>query len=262
MRSAAGISEAIAREESVPSRRGREAVPIAVNAVGSSANSDADDSAATALRTASRAVAIAENLREGVTKASPARENRRGRPSGDYDQAVVDGAVAQACTRLERRIRAHLPKGSLSVTLTDNRYTMISVRREGRRGPRYQVRLHHMFSDADPAITRALARYIAKNDRRSSRMLGLFIDDNQHRVRSRNRRQSNPKLTTAGNSVGVVLPKEALARMRAKKGDILYLVETKQGYSLTPYDQEFSEQMEAADDVMRRYRNALRELAK
>ena len=198
MRSAAGISEAIAREESVPSRRGREAVPIAVNAVGSSANSDADDSAATALRTASRAVAIAENLREGVTKASPARENRRGRPSGDYDQAVVDGAVAQACTRLERRIRAHLPKGSLSVTLTDNRYTMISVRREGRRGPRYQVRLHHMFSDADPAITRALARYIAKNDRRSSRMLGLFIDDNQHRVRSRNRRQSNPKLTTAG----------------------------------------------------------------
>ena len=121
---------------------------------------------------------------------------------GCFDATVVctanDGAVAQACTRLERRIRAHLPKGSLSVTLTDNRYTMISVRREGRRGPRYQVRLHHMFSDADPAITRALARYIAKNDRRSSRMLGLFIDDNQHRVRSRNRRQSNPKLTTAG----------------------------------------------------------------
>jgi putative addiction module antidote len=70
------------------------------------------------------------------------------------------------------------------------------------------------------------------------------------------------KITTIGNSVGVVLPKEALARMRAKKGDILYLVETPQGYTLTPYDQEFSEQMEAADDVMRRYRNALHELAK
>ncbi len=194
MRSAAGISEVIAREESVPSRRGRDAVPVAVNAVGSSANPDADPDAANALRTASRAVAITENLREGVT---PARESKR-RPSGDYGQAVTDGAVAHACTRLERRIRAHLPKGSLSVTLTDNRYTMISVRREGRRGPRYSVRLHHMFSDADPAITRALARYIAKNDRRSSRLLGLFIDDNQHRVRSRNRRQANPKLTTAG----------------------------------------------------------------
>jgi hypothetical protein len=50
--------------------------------------------------------------------------------------------------------------------------------------------------------------------------------------------------------------------MRAKKGDVLYLVETPQGYTLTPYDQEFAEQMEAADDVMRRYRNALHELAK
>ena len=70
------------------------------------------------------------------------------------------------------------------------------------------------------------------------------------------------KITTVGNSAGVVLPKEALARMRAKKGDILYLVETPQGYTLTPYDQEFSDQMASADEVMRRYRNTLRELAK
>ena len=70
------------------------------------------------------------------------------------------------------------------------------------------------------------------------------------------------KVTTIGNSVGVVLPKEALARMRAKKGDVLYLVESPQGYTLTPYDQDFAEQMDAADGVMRRYRNTLRELAK
>ena len=70
------------------------------------------------------------------------------------------------------------------------------------------------------------------------------------------------KVTTIGNSVGVVLPKEALARMRAKKGDVLYLVENPQGYTLTPYDQDFAEQMDAADEVMRRYRNTLRELAK
>lgn len=63
------------------------------------------------------------------------------------------------------------------------------------------------------------------------------------------------KIATVGNSVGVVLPKEALARMRAKKGDFLYLVENPQGYTLTPYDPEFAEQMEAASDVMRRYRN-------
>jgi len=70
------------------------------------------------------------------------------------------------------------------------------------------------------------------------------------------------KVTTVGNSVGVVLPKEALARMRAKKGDTLYLIESAQGYVLTPYDQDFDEQLQAADKVMRRYRNALRELAK
>lgn len=69
------------------------------------------------------------------------------------------------------------------------------------------------------------------------------------------------KITTVGNSVGVVLPREALARMRAKKGDTLYLVENPHGYTLTPYDQAFAEQMETAEKVMRRYRNALRKLA-
>lgn len=70
------------------------------------------------------------------------------------------------------------------------------------------------------------------------------------------------KVTTVGNSTGVVLPKEALARLRVKKGDVLFLVETPTGYELTPYDAEFAEQMQAADDGMRKYRNALRELAK
>jgi putative addiction module antidote len=70
------------------------------------------------------------------------------------------------------------------------------------------------------------------------------------------------KLTTVGSSVGVVLPKEALQRMKAKKGDVLYLVETPEGYQLTPYDREFARQIEAAETVMGRYKNALRELAK
>ena len=69
------------------------------------------------------------------------------------------------------------------------------------------------------------------------------------------------KITSIGNSAGIVLPKEALARMKAVKGDVLYLVETPQGYALTPYDQDFEEQMSAASEAMHDYRNALRKLA-
>ena len=70
------------------------------------------------------------------------------------------------------------------------------------------------------------------------------------------------KLTTIGNSLGVVLPKEALARLKLDKGDRLYLTETPDGYRLTPYDPEFETQMTAAREVMKKRRAALRELAK
>jgi putative addiction module antidote len=70
------------------------------------------------------------------------------------------------------------------------------------------------------------------------------------------------KVTTVGNSAGVVLPKEALARLKIKKGDTLYLIETRDGYMLTGYDPEFAAQMDAAEEGMRTYRNALRELAR
>ena len=101
--------------------------------------------------------------------------------------------------RLERRIRAHLASGSVEVALTDNRYTMISVRREGDRGvPRYRVRLHFMFVDGGPSITRALAHYIARNDRSASRTLGEFIDGNQHRVRGVRPRLPAASLQTRG----------------------------------------------------------------
>ncbi|PCK07938.1 MAG: AbrB/MazE/SpoVT family DNA-binding domain-containing protein [Alteromonadaceae bacterium] len=70
------------------------------------------------------------------------------------------------------------------------------------------------------------------------------------------------KVTTVGNSMGILLPKEALNKMKASKGDTLYLVEGPEGYTLTPYKQDFEEQMEAAEDVMKRYKNTLRALAK
>lgn len=70
------------------------------------------------------------------------------------------------------------------------------------------------------------------------------------------------KVTQVGNSLGILLPKEALSKMKAEKGDTLYLVEGPDGYALTPYDQEFHEQLSAAEKVMKKYRNALRKLAK
>lgn len=109
----------------------------------------------------------------------------------------IPSEIASAQDSLERRIRAHLTRGQVSVTLTDNRYTMISVRRLPR-ARRYEVRLHHMFADADPVITRALARYVADNDAEASRVLGDFIDQNAGYVRGRARRQPTQLILTAG----------------------------------------------------------------
>ncbi|WP_300300981.1 AbrB/MazE/SpoVT family DNA-binding domain-containing protein [Ferrovibrio sp.] len=70
------------------------------------------------------------------------------------------------------------------------------------------------------------------------------------------------KLTQIGNSTGVVLPKDALAKLKVEKGDTLYLTETPDGFRLTPYNPEFERQMEAAQRIMKKRRNLLRELAK
>jgi putative addiction module antidote len=71
------------------------------------------------------------------------------------------------------------------------------------------------------------------------------------------------KITTIGASAGVILPKEALAKLRARKGDTLYLTETPDGgYRITPYDPTFAAQMQAAEDIMHADREILRQLAK
>ena len=70
------------------------------------------------------------------------------------------------------------------------------------------------------------------------------------------------KLTQIGNSVGVILPKEILARLKLEKGDTVFVTEVANGVTLTPYSAEFEAQMEAARDVMKRRRSVLRELAK
>lgn len=70
------------------------------------------------------------------------------------------------------------------------------------------------------------------------------------------------KLTSVGNSVGLVLPKDLLSKLKLEKGDVVYLTESPDGYRLTPYDPEFEQQMSAARGIMKKRRNALRELAK
>jgi putative addiction module antidote len=70
------------------------------------------------------------------------------------------------------------------------------------------------------------------------------------------------KVTGIGTSLGVVLPKEALSRLKVDKGDSLYLTEAPDGFRITPYDPEFERIMTSSKKISRRYRNALRELAK
>ena len=70
------------------------------------------------------------------------------------------------------------------------------------------------------------------------------------------------KVTQIGNSVGVILPKEVLARLKVQKGDSLFLTDLPDGVALRPYDDEFAEQMVLAREIMRKRRHVLRELAK
>jgi putative addiction module antidote len=70
------------------------------------------------------------------------------------------------------------------------------------------------------------------------------------------------KIIQIGNSVGVVLPKEALAVLHAEKGDTLTLTAGPDGLRLTAYDDEKSRQIEMVRKIMRNRRHALRELAK
>lgn len=72
---------------------------------------------------------------------------------------------------------------------------------------------------------------------------------------------SKLKITSIGNSTGVILTKEILEKLRVSKGDTLFAVETSKGIELTAYNPEFAEQLKLAEQVMREDRDALRKLA-
>jgi putative addiction module antidote len=70
------------------------------------------------------------------------------------------------------------------------------------------------------------------------------------------------KLRSVGTSTGVLLPKEMLVRMKVKKDDTLFAVETPEGYLLTPYDPDIEEQLAKGREFMAKHRAAFRALAK
>ena len=70
------------------------------------------------------------------------------------------------------------------------------------------------------------------------------------------------KVTKIGNSLGVILPKELISNMKLGKGDALWASETVTGYKISPYDPEFSEQMNVARKLMKKRRQVLQELSK
>ena len=70
------------------------------------------------------------------------------------------------------------------------------------------------------------------------------------------------KLTQIGNSVGVILPREVLARLKLEKGDTVFVTESAGGINLTPYDPDLEEQLKAGREFMREFRDTFHQLAK
>ena len=70
------------------------------------------------------------------------------------------------------------------------------------------------------------------------------------------------KLTQIGNSVGVILPKEALARLKLGKGESVFLTEAPAGYTLTPYDPTLEDEIQAGREFMHEFRDTFHQLAK
>jgi putative addiction module antidote len=70
------------------------------------------------------------------------------------------------------------------------------------------------------------------------------------------------KLTQIGNSLGVILPKELLARLKLEKGDTVFVTEAANGVMLTPYDPALEEQLKLGREFMHEYRDTFHQLAK
>ena len=90
----------------------------------------------------------------------------------------------------------------------------------------------------------------------------IFVYNQRNNVVSVEDKLTTLKITSIGNSAGVLLPKEILTKLRVDKGDVLHVIETENGIELTPYDPEFDAQMAVAEEIMHENRDLLRRLAK
>ena len=70
------------------------------------------------------------------------------------------------------------------------------------------------------------------------------------------------KLTQIGNSVGVILPKELLAKLKLEKGDTVFVTEAANGVNLSPYDPSLEDELSLGREFMREYRDTFHQLAK
>lgn len=122
-------------------------------------------------------------------------------PSGASNDAQVTAEPLEA--RLTRALGA-----PLRVTVTDNRHTMLSIRRVA--GVRH-VRLHHMFAAAPPEVLDAVSRYLAHGDRRAGAAIDAFIRTNTHRIRREVSPSTPPRAEGSAHDLDEIL-RELVAR--------------------------------------------------
>jgi hypothetical protein len=124
------------------------------------------------------------------------QSRREYRPPEAARQVRLARTLEDETDSVAAALALYLPPGkTLELRLTNNHYSMISVRRKQ---DGYRLRLHRMFVAAGPRIVRALARYVVHNDRRASTLLGEYIEENQHIIRQQVRMPRKLQLRTAG----------------------------------------------------------------
>jgi predicted metal-dependent hydrolase len=118
------------------------------------------------------------------------------RPAQAARQVRLGPTIEEETDHVATALALYLPPGkTLELRLTNNHYSMISVRRKP---DGYRLRLHRMFVGAEPRTVRALARYVVHNDRRASTLLGDYIEEHQHIIRQQRRRPRQMNLRTVG----------------------------------------------------------------
>ena len=133
---------------------------------------------------------------ERVPSSVGSQSRRSLRRAAAARQVRLAPTIEQETDRVATALALYLPPGkTLELRLTNNHYSMISVRRKP---DGYRLRLHRMFVGAEPRTVRALARYVVHNDRRASTLLGDYIERHQHIIRQQKRRPRQMNLRTAG----------------------------------------------------------------